>query len=441
MVKNLSHTLAYSIIALQEMNLAFRFPIIFWNCACLIAETSGGNDYNKMASIIGKMRDEGIDISLPDVNTSQYTFWPDVKDNKIYFGLSGIMSVGEEIITNTINNRPYVSIKDYYNRVKPDKTAMISLIKGGAFDSLIDRRIGMGWFIWETCDKKKNLTLQNMSALLKYNLLPQDTEEQKQALQIYLFTKHLRSNCKLNADVFSLQTKELDFLAEHHYDDFVHSDSTMLIKTWDKIYQQYMNVFRDYISANKEQLLTQLNDTIFTEAWNNYATGSYAHWEMKSLCFYYHPHELLNLDIEKYGLSDFFKLPEKPIIDQSFQKGDYTIKLYRLFKIYGTCIAKNKEGIITLLTPTGVVDVKLRKEHFALYDKQISQIQSDGTKKVVEKSWFERGSMLIVQGFRDGESFTAKKYASRGGHQLYKITSIDKDGNIILRAERSGEIG
>ena len=33
---NASHTLAYSLIALQEMNLAFKYPIIFWNCACLI---------------------------------------------------------------------------------------------------------------------------------------------------------------------------------------------------------------------------------------------------------------------------------------------------------------------------------------------------------------------------------------------------------------------
>ena len=43
MVKNASHTLAYSLIALQEMNLAYKYPIIFWNCACLISD-SGGNE-------------------------------------------------------------------------------------------------------------------------------------------------------------------------------------------------------------------------------------------------------------------------------------------------------------------------------------------------------------------------------------------------------------
>ena len=29
-----AHTLAYSLIALQEMNLAYRYPSIFWDCAC-----------------------------------------------------------------------------------------------------------------------------------------------------------------------------------------------------------------------------------------------------------------------------------------------------------------------------------------------------------------------------------------------------------------------
>ena len=38
------HTLAYSsLIALIEMNLAYHYPIMFWNCACLINDV-GGND-------------------------------------------------------------------------------------------------------------------------------------------------------------------------------------------------------------------------------------------------------------------------------------------------------------------------------------------------------------------------------------------------------------
>lgn len=47
---NKSHTLAYSLVALQEMNLAYRFPIIFWNCACLISDSGGAeNDDEEQA--------------------------------------------------------------------------------------------------------------------------------------------------------------------------------------------------------------------------------------------------------------------------------------------------------------------------------------------------------------------------------------------------------
>ena len=62
--------------------------------------------------------------------------------------------------------------------------------------------------------------------------------------------------------------------------------------------------------------------------------------------------------------------------------------MFVLHRIAGTCIAKNKtKSTVELLTTDGVVTVKFRKEYFALFDKQISERQPDGTKKIVEKSW------------------------------------------------------
>ena len=55
---NSAHTLAYSIVGLQEANLAYRYPIIYWNCANLISD-SGGEDgntnYGKIATAIGNI--------------------------------------------------------------------------------------------------------------------------------------------------------------------------------------------------------------------------------------------------------------------------------------------------------------------------------------------------------------------------------------------------
>lgn len=49
--------------------------------------------------------------------------------------------------------------------------------------------------------------------------------------------------------------------------------------------------------------------------------------------------------------------------------------------------------------------------------------------------------MIVVQGIRQGDDFITKKYASTGGHQLYKIDKIFDDGSIKLIDHRyQGEI-
>ena len=66
----------------------------------------------------------------------------------------------------------------------------------------------------------------------------------------------------------------------------------------------------------------------------------------------------------------------------------------------------------------------------------ISQVQSNGSKKVIEKSWFKRGTILMVTGFRRDDQFIGKTYQSSKTHQLYKITDIIED-SIKLQHERA----
>ena len=74
--------------------------------------------------------------------------------------------------------------------------------------------------------------------------------------------------------------------------------------------------------------------------------------------------------------------------------------------------------------------------YYSLFDKQISAKDSDGVKHVLEKSWFNRGSIIMVQGFRSGDNFIPKKYGSNSGHQLYKVTAINPDGTLEFQGER-----
>ena len=448
---SLNHSLPYSFVGIQSIYFVMNFNPIYWNTACLIVnsgatdeEAGGSTDYGKIAKAIGDVRAAGINVSLVDINKSSFGFLPDVENNRILFGLKGMLNVGDDIIAAIIENRPYSSIKDFYYKVKPTKQAMISLIKGGAFDEFEDRKFAMAWYLWETCDKKKRITLQNMPGLIKYGLLPEDTNERVMARRVFEFNRYLKAITKADQyaykDMYSLDTRALSFLREIDCDDLMETDNLawfIKIKTWDKVYQKYMDVFRDWIATDKDKILNDLNTIIFQEDWNKYAQGSISAWEMEVLCFYYHEHELAVIDQNRYGFADFNKLSEDPVVDRSFVKGGKEIKIFKLDKICGTCIAKNKtKSTVTLLTTTGVVNVKFRKEYFSLFDKQISVRQEDGTKKIVEKSWFNRGNMIVVTGMRSGDDFISKKYASTGGHQLYRIEKINTDGTLVLKDSR-----
>ena len=445
---SLNHSLPYSFVGIQSIYFVMNFNPIYWNTACLIVnsgatdeEAGGSTDYGKIAKAIGDIQAAGIQVSLADINKSEFGFAPDVENNRILFGLKGMLNVGDEVVASIIANRPYKSPREFLNKVKPGKQAMISLIKGGAFDDLEDRNFTMTWYIWETCDKKKRLTLQNMNSLMKYDLIP-NTEELVLAKRVYEFNRYLKSIC-ISADKkeYNLDERALNFimeLGEEHLLTVVMSNYTLNAKEWDKkVYQKHMDVIRAYLNEHKDELLKSLNFKIFKEDWDKYAKGNISAWEMEVLCFYYHKHELAHVNQDKYGFVDYNLLPEEPIVEKTFQKGNKEIRMFKLDRICGTCIAKNKtKSTVTILTTTGVVTVKFGKEYFSMFDKQISERQADGTKKIMEKSWFNRGNMIVVTGMRNGDNFVSKKYASTGGHQLYRIQEILPNGDLILQDQR-----
>ena len=452
------HALAYSFIGMQTLYLATNFNPIYWNTAYLIVNSGSLEDdedentdddkqestnYTKMAKAIGQIRSAGIKVSLADINKSFFGFLPDTENNQILFGMKGMLNVGDDVVEKIIENRPYISPRDFLNKVQLNKQAMISLIKGGAFDNMMDRKECMAWYIWETCDKKSRITLQNMNGLMKYGLLAEDTEDKVLARRIYEFNRYLKAiTVPMNKlkPYYVLDERAINFLTDIGKEDIICQNGEIfcVLKTdWDKIYQKWMDIFRAWINENHDDILDKLNKAIFLEDWKKYAKGNISAWEMEALCFYYHEHELANVNMKRYGFSNFFELPDQPEVEKTFWKGNKQINMYKLHKICGTCIAKNKlKSTVSLLTVDGVVDVKFRKEYFALFDKQISARGADGKKHIVEKSWFNRGSMIIVQGIRIDDMFVSKKYASSGGHQLYKIDEVIDD-EIVIRTTRA----
>ena len=481
---SLNHSLPYSFVGIQSIYFVMNFNPIYWNTACLIVNSgslednseeeivdiyapeaqdlaegvtfidlpdksakvrrTASTDYGKIAKAIGDIQAAGIKVSLADINKSKFGFAPDVENNRILFGLKGMLNVGDDLVAAIIANRPYKSPKDFLNKIKPSKQAMISLIKGGAFDDMEDRKFTMAWYIWETCDKKSRITLQNMGGLIRHGLLPENTAEQVMARRVYEFNRYLKAITKADKcaykDMYTLDERAIAFLNEIDCDDLMTTDNLswyIKTKSWDNVYQKHMDIFRKWIAVDKENILNALNTEIFLQDWEKYAKGTISAWEMEVLCFYYHEHELEHINNDRYGFVDFYSLPEEPIIEKTFSKGGKDIHIFHLNRICGTCIAKNKtKSTVTILTTTGVVNVKFRKEYFTMFDKQISERQLDGTKKVKEKSWFNRGNMIVVTGIRSGDDFISKKYASTGGHQLYKIDEVLSNGELVLKDTR-----
>lgn len=496
---NASHTLAYSLIALQEMNLAYNFPLIFWNCACLISDSGGAErtdedeqsdqdadgdftwdetpglsmedftdddeesddededddtsgtaargkkkasksaNYGRIATAIGKMRMGGIDIAPPDINKSSYTFSPDPAEHIIRYGMSGIVKVGEDLVKSIIENRPYKSIDDFLARVKITKPQMVNLIKAGAFDAFGDRAEIMRQYIEKISDAKKRITLQNMKMLIDFGLIPDEFDMER---RVYNFNKYIKK-MKLG-DYYGLDSIAFNFYeANFEVDRLVPTEETesgfkVNQTIWDNIYKKHMDIIRPWVQKHSAELLVNVNNRLTSDIWNKYCLGSLSKWEMDSVSFYSHEHELSNARLEWYGCEDFFDMPENPIVDRVINIKGKQVPLFSIKRIAGTVLDKNKDKkTVTLLTNSGVVTVKIYGAVFSHYDKQISQKGADGKKHVIEKSWLSRGNKIIVTGIRQEDAFVAKKYSRTPWHLVELITEVKEDGTIRTRGERA----
>lgn len=493
----LPHSLAYSFVGIQTLILATEYPSIYWNCACLITNSGGNEDaeddedgeeservsgnclseffgvseddtsedddeedeeesedtpekdkkkkkqrntnYGKISTAIGTMQHAGISVSPPDINKSSFTFIPDVDTDTIIYGIKGINRIGNELVNEIINNRPYNSIDDFLSKVKVNKPQMVSLIKSGAFDKFGETREKVMYqYIDGITEKKQRLTLQNMKMLIEHNLIP---EELNFEVRVYNFNKYLKK-CK-TGDNYYLDEIAYKFYENNFDMDLIwYEEDKCLIsqKDWDKIYKKQMDPVRDYIKANVNELLYKLNSELFDENWSKYCNGSLSKWEMDSISFYYHEHELAEIDESKFDICDFTELPEEPEVDKIIYMNGREVPLFKLHRIAGTVLDKNKtKNSITLLTNYGVVNVKIYQAQFAKYDKQISQKLPDGRKKIIEKSWFSRGNKLMITGIRRGDNFIPKIYKNSIYKEPIDLIKEVAGSDLILVTHRAEE--
>jgi DNA polymerase-3 subunit alpha len=137
---NKAHTAAYGMISYQTAYLKANYPIEY---LCGLLQNEENQD--RVAAIVVDCQDHGIQVTPPDVNTSESAFT--VVGDSIAYGMKGIKNVGlraiELIVEERVRNGPYESLLDLCLRLdlhEVNKRVLESLIKCGAMDSLGERQ-------------------------------------------------------------------------------------------------------------------------------------------------------------------------------------------------------------------------------------------------------------------------------------------------------------
>jgi DNA polymerase-3 subunit alpha len=134
---NKSHSAAYALVSYQTLWLKAHYPAEFM-AAVLTADMQ---NTDKVVTLVEECRNMKLDLLVPDVSRSAYTFTVN-DDGQIVYGLGAIKGLGEgpiDSIVEASKDGPFQDIFDFCRRVdlkKVNKRAMEALIRAGAMDKL-----------------------------------------------------------------------------------------------------------------------------------------------------------------------------------------------------------------------------------------------------------------------------------------------------------------
>lgn len=403
---SLLHVASYTTILMQELNLALKYGSIFWKTAVL-SEKIGDN--GGVAEVVGNMK--GL-IANPNINLSDREFRPYEAENKILYGLLSINGIGKDVVDVIVNNRPYRDLEDFYKRLVEGNLItplqLFTLAKSGALDTLSSksRRDIMIELVERITPYKEKLTMSNVSKFA--NNLPSNFTNEK---NYYWFRNIYLKKCKKNEDNFIAPIEALEWINKNLDIDYSLGDNELIIpiKPFEKAYKKAIIPLQNWLSTKEAMELYR--KALCRENWNLYCGGTYESWEMDTIYFYSNRHDLENYDLSKiYRIVDFKTLPETPIVEGTkTSKNGKEYNIYKLDTIAGTVVNKNKnKNLVYLLTENGIVPLKFYDAQYKKLDKKITR--GEGKKKIVlDESWFERGTKLIVTGYRKLDEFIPKK--------------------------------
>ena len=135
---NKSHSAAYALVSYQTLWLKAHYTAEFM-AAVLTADMQ---NTDKVVTLVEECRSLDLDLVLPDVSTSEFTFTVN-DEGQVVYGLGAIKGLGEGPIQSIVEARQeggaYKDLFDFCRRVdlkKVNKRALEALIRSGAMDKL-----------------------------------------------------------------------------------------------------------------------------------------------------------------------------------------------------------------------------------------------------------------------------------------------------------------
>ena len=468
-----NHVMPYSAEALQEMNLFYHYPPVYWNCATMIVNAGLANsttdneedtsskttDYGKIAKSIYRAKDGGVIVKAPSINDSELIFSPHEQDNSILFGLGAISGINNDVTSQILSNRPYTSFTDFYNKNAykgslVTKSKFIQLIKAGCFDEFEpDRRIVMRQYFTLSTPNVTSLAMNNIGQIKAARVpIP------KSIIGPYNFRKYVcnkqfkyGNHPKFKSKtLYWLDQKALKYFENHCKSsmvegvDYWFEDDRWIVvdKSLEKLLAPSIETLKDYI--NTPEFLGKFNNARAKQSMIESVDGlDVNRWAFSSISFYPDEHELAHIDRERYNISLFNELPEEPkFITKSYGKREW--KQFALAQIACTVIDKNDNHHMLTVLDVGnnVIQCKFNAEVYSFYKAQLSETDSSGNKIVMDKPWFRRGQTLILTGVRMGvDDFRVKSYKnSIYNHKVLRIDSINNEtGEVEITSYRYGQ--
>lgn len=468
-----NHVMPYSVEALQEMNLFYHYPPVYWNCATMIVNAGLANsttdneedtsskttDYGKIAKSIYRAKDGGVIVKAPSINDSELIFSPHEQDNSILFGLGAISGINNDIVSQILSNRPYTSFTDFYNKNAYKgslitKSKFIQLIKAGCFDEFEpDRRVVMRQYFILSTPNVTSLAMNNIGQIKAAKVSIPKSIIGPYNFRKYVCNKQFKygNHPKFKSKIlYWLDQKALKYFENHckssmveGVDYWFEDDRWVVVdKSLEKLLAPSIETLKAYINA--PEFLDKFNKARAKQSMIESVDGlDVNRWSFSSISFYPNEHELAHIDRERYNISLFNELPEEPkFITKSYGKREW--KQFALAQIACTVIDKNDNHHMLTVLDMGnnVIQCKFNAEVYSFYKAQLSETDGSGNKIVMDKPWFRRGQTLILTGVRMGvDDFRVKCYRnSIYKHKVLRIDSINNaTGEIKITTYRYNE--